>query len=471
MLIDALKTPFVLAAATAGVLLGGCQSNYRSYADQLDNLVASGAYPEAHELAATTAEKKAGDEISRVVYNLDAARAAQIDGDVVASMDFFARVHQDVRPYLDEKAEAKVTEGVATTAVNQSTATFRGTPVDRIMATTLNAINHLAVGDLDEARVQLNLTRDWQEDAVRRYADEIARTDEKLEEDAQKNGVKVTNDRVEGILGAHYAELNDMRAYSDFKNPFASHLRGVFLASTASASSDLDRARFELREVVGMARNAAPMITPDIERIDRLEGAQPTTWVYVLAGRGPWLDELRLDIPIPVGNVNYVSAAFPQMQFHREPFGTVVVRSDTESAEAVMLADIESMVAVEFKGRLPKIITQEILSSALKAALTYAAKEGGGTIGQIIGIIYQAASTSADTRSWRALPRTVLMARVPTPADGRLVVDIAGHPTEVLVEAGESHIVMVTAPRPTVYPSVIQASFRPDQGQGVVVER
>jgi hypothetical protein len=452
-------------------LLGGCQSGYRSYASKLDNMVATGSYPAARELAVATADKKAGDEINRVIYNLEAARAAQIDGDVETSIEYFARVHQDVRPYLDEKAEAKVTEGVATTAVNQATATFRGTPVDRIMATTLNSINHLVAGDLEEARVQLNLTRDWQEDAVRRYADEIARSDAKLEEDAEKNGVEVDDDRVDGILGEHYTELNDLRSYRDFKNPFASHLRGVFLASTAGAPSDLDRARFELREVVGMEPQTAPMVTPDIERIERLGAAEPTTWVYVLAGRGPWLDELRLDIPIPVGNVNYVSAAFPRMKFHKEPFGTVVVRSEAASAEAVMLADVESMVAAEFKGRLPKIITQEILSAALKAAITYAAKEGGGTIGQIIGVIYQAASTSADTRGWRTLPRLVLMARVPTPADGRVVVDIAGYPTEVMVGGGESHIVVVTAPSPTVVPSVLKASFRPGQGQGVTVER
>lgn len=453
---------------TAGVIffaaLGGCQRGYRKYAEQLDQKVASGDYPSARELAVVKADKKAKDKVNRVIYNLEAARALQIDGDHEASIVYFTRVHEDVRPYLDEKAESKVTEGVATTAINQATATFRGTPVDRIMATTLNSINYMAIGDLAEARVQLNLARDWQEDAVRRYSDRIEQSDAELAKDAKKKGVEV-----DGILGEHYAELNDLRSYSDFQNPFASHLRGVFLISTASDFSDLDRARFELREVVGMEPQTAEMIAPDLNLIERGGSAEPMTWVYVMVGRGPWLEELAVFIPIPVGNVNFVSAAFPRIRFHEQPYGRVAVGTEGMSVEAVKLADLDSMVAAEFKGRLPRIIAQEILSATLKAAATYAAKESGGGVGQILGIVYQAASTSADTRSWRTLPQHVLLARLPTPPDGRILIDLAGYRTETFVEVGKSHIVVVTSPSPLVTPSIVLASLSAGRNQEEVV--
>lgn len=452
-----------VAALTLLALMAGCQGKYRSFADRLDERVAAGDYRGASELAVSAAERKAGDRVNRVVYNLEAARAAQISGDLETSRTFFDRVHADVRPYLDERAEAYVTEGASTTLVNQSMAVYRGTPVDRVMASAFNAVNLIALGEHEAARVQLNLARDWQDDAVRRASGRIGRDEERLERQAAERGVRMDDQRVGGILNTHYAELVDLRAYSDARNPFASHLRGVFLLSASPDTSDTERARFELREVLGMEPGAGPMVLPDLERIERGEAAEPTTWVYIMAGRGPWLEELRLDIPIPAGNVNYVAAAFPRIRFHDDYIGAPVVGAGGERAEAVLLADVDAMVAAEFRERLPRIITQEILSAGLKAAATYGAREAEGGWAQLLGMIYQAATTSADTRGWRTLPKRVLLARVPTPADGRVTVESAGVRAVVDVEPGRSHIVMVTVPsRSAQAPSVVRASLDPN---------
>jgi uncharacterized protein len=440
---------------------GGCQSGYRDFAQQLDQRIAAGDFTGAAQLAAARAEKAAGDRNNRVVYNLEAARATQMAGDLEASRDFFGRVHADVRPFLDTKAEDRVSQAVTTTVVNQTTSTFIGTPVDRIMATALNAINQMGVGDLEEARVQLNLTREWQEEAVRRLGGGTNPTGD-LEDEAKRQGVGVDADRVDGIMATHFAELADLRADSEFRNPFASHLRGVFLLATAADPSDTERARFELRQVLSMEPDALPAVGPDLDRIETGGSTAPTVWIYVMAGRGPWLEELRLDLPIPFGNVNYVSAAFPRLRFHDDSIGGVSVTADGTESAAVLLADVDAMVGAEFKARLPRIIMQEILSSALKAGATYAIRDEAGGWGQLISILYQAFSTSADTRMWRTLPKRVLLARVPTPADGLLTARYAGVSEAILVEPGRSHIIVLTVPHAGVrQPSVVRAALTP----------
>jgi hypothetical protein len=364
-------------------------------------------------------------------------------GDFATSRDFFDRVEADVRPYLDEKAEATISEGVATTAVNQAAARYRATPVDRIMAAALNAVNHLALGDRQGARVQLNLARDWQDDAARRYASEEA-----------------PGGQVGGILERHYDGLEDLRAYAEYRNPFASHLRGVFLLAAGADQTDLDRARFELREVLAMEPDALPAVGPDLDRIERGFGPEPTTWVYFFAGRAPRLEELRLDLPILAGNVNYVAAAFPRLDFQRDGIGAMRIGAGGVEAPAVLLADVEAMVAQDFRRRLPTIIGQENASAGLKAAMTYGASEEGGSLAAILGLIYQAASTSADLRGWRTLPRHILLARVPTPEDGDLTVILGSLRQHVPVEPGQSHIVLITLPS-TAAPraSVVAASL------------
>ncbi len=452
------------AALGLGVAVGGgCQSGYRNFAAQLDQRVAAGDFEGAAKLTAARAERASGDRNNRVAYNLEAARAAQMAGDLEASRDFFGRVHADVRPYLDTKAEDRVSQAVTTTLVNQTTSAFIGTPVDRIMATALNAINEIGVGDLEEARVQLNLTREWQEEAVRRLGASVNASGD-LEDEAKRRGVGVDRDRVDGIMATHFADLADLRADSEFRNPFASHLRGVFLLATSADPSDTERARFELRQVLSMEPDAAPALLPDLDRIERgmNQSAEPTTWVYVMAGRGPWLEELRLDLPIPFGNVNYVAAAFPRLRFHDDWIGGVSVSGGGGESAAVPLADMDAMVGAEFRSRLPRIIMQEILSSALKAGATYALREEAGGWGQLFGIIYQAVTTSADTRMWRTLPKRILLARVPTPDDGALTARYSGVAVPIRVEPGRSHIVVLTVPHAGVrQPSVVRAALTP----------
>lgn len=461
-----------LIGVLAAVLgLGGCQSGYRNFADAYAASFTSGDYQGASGLAGAQAERKAGDKVNRVVYNLEAARAAQLAGDLAASRVYFSRVHEDVRPYLDSQAEAKITEAGATTLVNQTTATYRATPVERVMATALNAVNCMGMGDLDAARVELNLTRDWQEDAVRRFGSEIESATASLESDAAGRGVPVKEEGVMAAVAPYYEGLADMRAYADFGNPFASHLRGVFLLATAADGVDLERARFDLRQVVAMEPGVEPVVTPDLSLIESRSRLEPTVWVYFLTGRAPSLEEIRLDIPIPFGNVNYVSAAFPRLVFHGDFVSGMTVESGGGLVEAVALADVDAMVAVEFNKRLPKIVMQEVVSSALKVGATYAAREEGGGWAQLAGIVYQALTTAADLRNWTGMPKRVLVARVPTPSDGRVTARAGAVDASFTVTAGESHIVVVSLPSSASRAaSVITAGLDVQQAGGVARE-
>lgn len=453
----AARLAFLLIAAILPAA-GGCQSGYRDFARSVESSVAAGDYAGAARFATAKADKKSGDEINRVAYNLEAARAAQLAGDYAASRDYFARVHDDVRPYLDEKAEAKITEAGATTLVNQTTAIYRATPVERIMATTLDALNAMAMGDLGEARVQLNLARDWQQDAVRRYT----KNGSGLEADARARGVPVREEGVMAAVAPYYTNLQDLTGYADYGNPFASHLRGAFLLATAADAADLERARFELRQVVAMEPSAEPVVTPDLVAAESGGLREPVVWVYFLTGRAPSLEEIRLDIPIPAGNVNYVAAAFPRLVTHPDPAGTARVRAGAATAEAVGLASVDAMVAADFDRRLPTIVMQEVVSSALKAGATYAAsREGRDGWVQLAGILYQALTTAADLRAWRTMPKRVLVARVPTPGDGRMTASIGGAGPDATwtVRPGTSHIVVVSLPSSASRASVLTADL------------
>ena len=444
----------VVALASAG-----CQSGYRNHANALAADLVAGRYAEAARRGAAATEHLKPDDVDAVVLLLEAGRTAQLAGEIDSSTRWFGEVQDRVRPYLDTEAEASVSEGVATTIVNQTVSEYRGTPSDRMLSAALNAANLMALQRFDEARVELNRAGDWQQDAVNRFRAEIeAQLDRARKASEEKDEPEVPENVVDEQIDAHFANLDDLVAYADYSNPFIDHLRGVFYLTFGRDQGDRDRARFAFRQVAAMEPEARPMIAADLEASESSRRPEPTTWVYFLTGLGPRLEQLRIDVPIPVGDVNYVAAAFPVMTFDGDfaPALAVTTSGTTDGSVTVPLADMDRIMGVEFRDRLPLIVTQEILSAALKTAATWGLRESLGDWGQIGGIVYQAASTAADTRMWRSVPKRFMLARVPTPADGRLAIATDRPLGEVPVEPGVSNIVMVTLPAAgTPTPSVL----------------
>ena len=435
----------------AGVLLAalplatGCQSGYRAYSGKLVAKLEAGDYAGASELATDAAAKKKAVEATEatgpvVLYLLEAARAAQLAGDLERSLSLFQRAQQLMRPYLDAQAEAKITEAVATTMVNQSVRIYVGTPSDRVMCSALYGLELMRAGDHDGGRVALNLAADWQQEMQDRFAKQV----EAAEAKAREEGVDRSSlEQARTMLSSELANLDGFEAYESFGNPFVDHVRGVYYLTSGL---DRNRARQLFRRTAAIAPTATEIVAGDLEWFDAPIPESGMTWVYFLTGLSPHLEELRLDIPIPSSKVPYVAAAFPILKVEEDylPF-LEVVTAETSTA-TVELADLARVRTGEYKATLGATIAQEILIATLKATATYTAGEAGGDWAKLAAIVWNAASTSADTRSWRSLPRAVGVARVPTPADGELRFHAGREVGRAAVEPGTNNVVLVTLP-------------------------
>lgn len=468
----------------------GCQQELRRTTKQIDAALIAGDYPKAEAMACEAAAKAEKDEQDRLVYFMAAARTAQIAGSWERSDLWYRRAFDEIRPYLDEKAEAKVTEAVATTVVNQTVRIYRATPPERIMVCTFDSMNDLERGDFDSARLKLNRARDFQMDAKSRFQEEVAKQQASADAAWRKQGW--SESAASGALAqvrSRQGNPPEQNGMAVLPNPFTSYLRAVFLLSTSSELGDRQNARADLRAVEEMVPGFAPAAL-DIALIDEdpAAGTMPVTWVFFLSGLAPNYDEFRLDIPIPVGPVNYVSAAFPVLKVRDDALGAIEAASaDAQgmgtTVQSVTLADMDAMVRAEFDSRLPTIVTQEIISSATKAAATYAAStaaaQSDSTVGllvQIAGIAYQAASTAADLRCWGEMPKRIDLLRVATPETGQIELRRSGGAPlcSVPVQPKSPNIVFVTMPSagaPPVVQHVPLAKFIPPPPQVIAAPR
>ena len=73
---------------------------------------------------------------------------------------------------------------------------------------------------------------------------------------------------------------------------------------------------------------------------------------------------------------------------------------------------------------------------------------------------WAATTTAADLRSWTALPKTVKVARIDCPVDGRLEVVADGQRIQLSVQPGNNWMVFLRKPGPSAYPVVKMAKFK-----------
>ena len=467
--------PRAAVAATCAVLaLAGCQADLRRTVAAIDDAYAGGRYEGAASIAEDAARRYQDDRIDRVLWWLESGRTQQAAGRIPESMAWYDRAYEEVRPYLDSKAEATVSEALVTTAVNQAMRTYRATPPERVMLCALQGANALCAGDLARARVEFNRTADFQQDASARFAKEINAAQDQANAAWRKEGWAsgLSADALGKVRAAQERPQAPAIGVGSFANPFASYLRASFLLATSVDPGDRQNARADLRGVQEMVPGLVPA-AEDIALIDAGGGLPAVTWVFFLTGLAPDYREFRLDIPIPVGNVNYVSGAFPVLR-KRGDFVDGLAVAGEGGARGVPIADLDVIVEAEFDARLPLIVTQEIISSAGKAAATWASSQAAyqqnntaGVLVQIMGIAYQAASTAADLRCWSTMPKQVHVLRVPTPADGRLALARPdGAPLcSVDVDAGQPNIVLVTLPSARAqHPAVMRYRGSPQHG-------
>jgi hypothetical protein len=186
---------------------------------------------------------------------------------------------------------------------------------------------------------------------------------------------------------------------------------------------------------------------------------QPRVYVLFETGMAPVRKEIRIDLPIFLVNiayrdtkVDYIGVAFPVLKEQRGIHDYLTVQTAEGNYNTKILADMDRIVAREFKEELPSMITRTVISAIAKAAIQYGvakATEKQDPLVQILArgavAVTQAALNEAEVRSWRTLPKQVQLASFPTPSDGRvnLMLPQAGPAGTAQIAPGKSAIVWV----------------------------
>lgn len=462
-----------VAVVAATALFAAC-----SHQDRMRPVVTAfegGSYGLAAQEIAPLLEDRRDSEKDRTLYELEAGAVYAAAGDMERSMAAFTAADDRMWEYLDDAPDVRISEQAAAILTNQTLITYTGRPYDRIMCTTYQALNHLAQGNLDAAGVSLRRAYEWQRDAAEKYSEEIEALEQKANEassgESYDSKAALEDAGVKGGLDSAYGPLRDMQGYAEFAVPYSTYLQALQFQLTGRPEA-LAQATVAFRRAAGMLPEADRAYAEEDARLAEAASTgaaiPPTVYVIVETGMGPWLEEFRIDIPLFIRGLPYVGAAFPVLKFKEGSASGFTARAGGAGYPSSVLTDMDLVVAGDFNRRLPAIITMTIVSSATKAIATYLAQQAvyeqnpdAAWIVAIAGAIYQIGTNSADLRIWLTLPKQVLYARFPAPADGTVEIELGDGQRigPISTESSGATLVHVRSPRMGAAPAVRTMRF------------
>lgn len=475
---------------------GGCRTT-KDVLDDYERNVSSGNYSAAVPEVTELAEKQDG---SQQMWRLLSASANYMSGDREKALRQFDAAEDVFRKNDLTSVFAQAGHGALAMMTNDKAFPYDGGGQDRIFTCIYRFIDFACEGNREYARVELNRACQYQSNWTYDRKKEIAAAADRLEKDAtayQKSQGqadattsasrgKQTSQVLANPSFAAQVRSNcgfdvstsgriDATSKRDYTNAYMYHLAGVFrwLNNDSDMNMLRDAARF-------VPEN--PVVARDYAELDSGVVPSDQVWIWVEDGLCQCREEWRIDLPLivlPYVNdyVMYAGMAFPKLRSRAAGAAAWTVSSADGITAFSALEDVDRLVQTEFdvymRGALAREITRTIVKVGVQAALGAAAeaarrraeKKGGGMgefwalkIAQGSVAAWAAATTGADLRSWTALPKSVKVARVTRPPDGRIIVYAGPQRIEINVNKGNS-MVFIRKPAPGAMPCVKVATW------------
>ncbi|MCJ7764770.1 MAG: hypothetical protein MUP09_02395, partial [Thiovulaceae bacterium] len=311
------KVAGLLLAAATSLFFSACAPKEAMLSN--DALVAQGQYSKAAALSEKEIDRSDRTQRNNLLWYLNAGLAYRFDHENSASIKAFDESEWLIKHYQEQLLNSDFGQGASSLFVNDTTAPYVGTQYDGVMANTYKAIDYMAIGDEEGARVEFNRAIDRQRRAKAYYAELIEKNREAIKKKARSGNTGVDVDgsmpQAQRVLAEKYPSLYSFEAYPDFINPMVSYVAGLF----ALGEGDNKKAFGLLKEAYGMNKENS-YIAEDLAYADALlDGAlpskEPLVWVVIEDGLAPVKDEWRLDVPVFIfsSNVNFVSLALPRI--------------------------------------------------------------------------------------------------------------------------------------------------------------
>lgn len=418
--------------------LPGC-ATFRSYNAELTETIGLAAAGKPGAAAAAMEKKKGKHDL---LYYLELGELQRLDARVEDSQKTWRTADSTVQAW-EEAAKVnpeKVLTGAAGLVINDKLAPYEGHDYEKVMLSTRMALNHLAQGDFDNARVEIRRTHE--REAV--IADLRAKQVEKTEEEAKKRGAKTGFKDLNGypVATIDNPEVNALR--NSYQSAFSHYLAGYVYEALGEPSL----AAPGYRQAVEL-HPGNPILEDALANLDNRTNAPgdgETDVLFVVeSGVAPARISRQFTLPIPYNNTWLAySVSFPVLE--QRDVGEIpsAIRMGGVTATPTLVTSIDAMARRSLQDDMPAIMLRGIIRSTAKAVVQYQVNQQDQTgLASLAVMLGSIVTESADERTWRTLPAQIAVARARVPAGtDYLEVDTPSGTQRIAVAAKGRHQVI-----------------------------
>lgn len=328
----------------------------------------------------------------RALYDLNKGMLLRLTGEYQASNEFL----ESAKLQMQRLVATSITENLTALAVNEATRSYAGQPYEQLLLHAYKALNYLALGNADAARV------------------EILQADVKMREWAAGNDI-------EGILAS----------------AFVRYLAGVVF----EINSEWDNALIAYRKAYEIYRETGRTVPvclqKDLLRLTAHQGLiDEHEQLKAAFNREEWrsAEDLQRQAELIVFyHQGLVSEMQEQITFSYSPelshsvqiavpfyawpvsyFPRAYVQAGGIAGETELLENIDQLARDNLEARMPGIVLRAVGRMVIKKKLAHEARQENqlaGFLADVVGL----ATERADTRSWTTLPASIQVARLVLP--------------------------------------------------------
>lgn len=400
----------IIVPAVSVVLICGCRTSYQeAQAARQDVMFGPGT------IAMERATKMANSTVNKKLGALELGRIKMLHGDFAGSSAVLGPQLEDL---FDETNEGPILKKgqiagniLAGTLGDDRAIPYELPAFELLFGLQYQAVNHLALGQQDNARVYLRRATAVQEQLKEEHGTESEPASQPAEDDTKAAANAQNAATASSQITARLAPVADM-VRASYENALAWYLMGLFFTK----ENDESNAAIAYRE----AGRICPAITP-LTAVPA-GGGQDVIVVYeenLIDMREP------IKIPLPFGGTVW-SVDFPIYSAPACPPSPISVEvGGAAVASCVPVVNVQALAYRDLKDRVPGIATRNVTRAAVKIAAQQVANHvnTGNTYANLalmLGVFaYNLTSTvitEADTRAWQTVPEHVHLGRLALPA-------------------------------------------------------
>ena len=454
----------VLLPCVACLALVGC----RTTKDVLNDYEANISYGKYDAQMSELTELSEKADGSQQMWRLMAASSLYLADRREEAIRQFDMAEEVFRRNDQASVFAKGTQGTLAMLGNDKSFDYDGGGLDRVFTCVYRAIDFMALGNRDYARVEFNRALQYQSNWLYDRKRDIAAAEEKMKSDVsayqrqQKTRTQDHSATVKGALanGSFAETIREKTGFDPatagnveqlpqaaYCNAYATHLAGVFRWLNGDGGRD------ELKLAAAL-KPVSQVLARDFSECDKGVRPQNQVWVWVEDGLCPTREEWRLDLPLAlmpfVGRyLPYAGMALPVLRMRNNAANSWSASAGGVAVPFQEIEDVDRLVRTEYdvymSGALPREITRAVVKAGVQVALGVTADnvDDGNTrmalkLSQYAAAAWAASTVGADIRSWTALPKRVMAVRLDRPKDGRIRVQSDTHPIPLNLPEGNS---------------------------------